>query len=388
MSKEVIIWGNDNYNLLGVLRQLVPYGINVFVVFNDRMNHCASSSRYCKNYVTIKKQDAINYFLYRYKDYHCKPTLIITSDEMSAIVDQNRNILKNIFELSGTNENGLLSKIQDKNEMVRLAIECGFNVPQSMPFSRTTDVSKIPIPCFIRSALNTSGSTWKGRVKCSSVDEVKAIQKELSVGEIVIVSEFVPKEYEVLVIGVRFHNGDVYIPGCFVKDRWKDGKGGTGSHGIITSCIPSSIDLNSIKSFFFKIDYYGQFSVEYGVVNNIAYFYEVNLRNDGTSDYFSQVGANINLAWVFDCCGEDVTNIAIPVQKEAKMIDEIFDYNNVKKGIVTKVEWKKQRKEASVLVYYNKHDIMPYIVMKWKQLNVKRFPIRIFSKILKILKIK
>ena len=387
LNREVVVWGNDNYNLLGVLRQLVPFGIDTFVVFNNSVKHCASVSKYCKHYVVKNTSEAVDFLLSNYKDYSVKPILILTSDEMASIVDKNKDDFDSYFICSGTSKAGLLSEVLNKNTMANIAQKCGFLVPKHMLLTKETDISSVKYPCFIKPTTSIKGVQNQSGIcqRCNDRDTVQTCMEMFANGDQYVLQEFVDKEYEVLVIGVRLWNGEVYIPGVFSKNRWRNGNCGSGSYGILTSEIPQNIDIEPIEKMLSWIDYHGQFSVEYGVVGDKAYFYEVNLRNDGTSDYFRQAGANTNLVWVLNSCGRDVTNIAKPVQCNAMMIDEIEDYNNVKRGIVAKAIWKQQKREASIYVYYDKYDIFPFFMMKWKQWNISRLPKRVMRKIYKLL---
>ena len=193
--------------------------------------------------------------------------------------------------------------------------------------------------------------------------------------------DYIEKEYEILVIGVRFHNGDVYMPGCFIKDRWNYGNSGSGAHGQITPNIPLNISIDAIKNMLDEIEYFGQFSVEYGIIKDKAYFYEISLRNDGTSDYFNQCGANTNLAWVYDCCGMDKTALCIPVQQNAYIINEIRDVKNIYELNIPVKDWLCQIFKAKVYVYWNKHDMKPFFVMLHKVHHIERWPYRLCRKI-------
>ena len=382
IDRKIILWGADDYNLLGALRQLVTYGCDVFCLFSFPMYECAEYSCYCKKYVVLDThQNALDYLLTHYQDEKERPILSAHSDVVAELIDLHREELSKYFVLSGTTEQGLLTKIQNKYAMSQLAAMCGFNVPYTMPLLPDTDVSAVSLPCFVRSALNTTRASWNKRVKCNTLQELKEVQSELTITDHVIVSDFIAKEYEILVIGVRFHNGDLYIPGCYKKDRWHYGKYGSGSHGQIMPNIPKCISLNAIRKILGKINYYGQFSVEYGIVGDKAFFYEINLRNDGTSDYFNQCGANTNLAWVYDCCGLDTSPLCVPVQKPAYMINEIGDMKNIKELNIPIKEWIRQLFEADVYVYWNKRDIKPFFVMLHKELHIECWPYRLCRKI-------
>lgn len=66
------------------------------------------------------------------------------------------------------------------------------------------------------------------------------------------------------------------LAGTYYKDRWSDDGG--ASHGYIVPDIPEYTNPKGIESFLREIDYYGLFSVEYGLYKGVAYFYEFNLR--------------------------------------------------------------------------------------------------------------
>ena len=113
------------------------------------------------------------------------------------------------------------------------------------------------------------------------------------------------------------------------------------------------------------------FSFEYGYVDGKSYFYEVNLRNDGTSHYFYQLGANIPLAFVYSCVGKDYSNIQTHVVRTGCFIDEVFDIENVFHRRITMKQWKQSMKEADVFKYYSPEDQEPWQFVKKGRLKQK-----------------
>lgn len=102
-----------------------------------------------------------------------------------------------------------------------------------------------------------------------------------------------------------------------------------------------------------------------------AYFFEVNLRNDGTSHYFWQTGANIPLAYIYSSAGLDYSCINTKVTEEKWFIDEFFDIENVIHGRIFYSQWKKDKSEATVFKYYDKNDLEPWKFAKrtmWQHL--------------------
>ena len=107
------------------------------------------------------------------------------------------------------------------------------------------------------------------------------------------------------------------------------------------------------------------------MVEDKAYFFEVNLRNDGTSHYFYQSGANIPLAYAYSCVGEDYTQVNIGVTEDRWFIDEVFDFENVIKGVISKKQWKADKEQATVFKYYDDDDEEPWryvMASRWRQI--------------------
>jgi predicted ATP-grasp superfamily ATP-dependent carboligase len=157
-------------------------------------------------------------------------------------------------------------------------------------------------------------------------------------------------------------DGNTVFAGAFIRDRWADS--GSSSHGYFTENVPQCADTSKICEFLERINYHGLFSVEYGLYNDKAYFFEINLRNDGTSHYFFQAGANIPLAYVYSSAGLDYSHIPTKVNDEKWFIDEIFDVENVILRKITKKTWKKDMEEATVFKYYDEEDVIPYKMVK------------------------
>ena len=87
-----------------------------------------------------------------------------------------------------------------------------------------------------------------------------------------------------------------------------------------------------------------------------AYFFEINLRNDETSHYFYQAGANIPLAYVYSSAGLDYSVIPSKVNSKQWFIDELFDIENVILGKIKKKTWKRDMNEATIFKYYDKEE--------------------------------
>jgi len=360
---SVIVWGNDNSNTLGLIRQLHGLDVDVLFLINKKPHYCAVKSKYCHKYVILQDlQAGYQYLIDHASDFINKPVLIPTSDVVAEIIDQNKTTLSSYYILMGTDEPGLLTKVLDKNYMSELAIASGFKVPNSVAWSTYDKVPDVNFPCIVKPNKNSNSrpKTFKTR-RCNDKATLIDLLHSVPKGCEFIIQDYIPKESDMLIYGCRLLDGTVIMPGALIKERWSIY--GDGSYGWILKDHPECFNKAPIISFLEKIAYYGLFSFEFGLYEGEYYFYEVNLRNDGTSHYFFQAGLNLPAAWVLSSYGRSYVDEVGEIKQNQRFIDEVFDRFNIRYGIVTKKSWKLQRSESTVFVYYQKNDQLPYYYM-------------------------
>lgn len=377
---KIIIWGNDNFNTLGLVRQIGKHDVNLIFLVNGRAG-IAAKSIYNKTIVETKcVEDGYKYLIQNKNKNVQKPIVIVSSDEIIVYLDKHKKIIEDYYILPGTEEQGLTTKYIDKNNITAFASELGIHCPKSKLIKWNSDISDVSYPCIIKPAHETPGyyNEFKFKVcknKKELIKNLRLVRKESEF----IVQDFIEKERDLLIYGCRMRDGETKFAGAFIKDRWDDS--GSGSHGIITNVIPRCVSLELIKQMLDKINYYGLFSVEYGLVQNKAYFYEVNFRNDGTSHYFFQAGANLPLAYIYSCVGLSYKQICTLVIDNEIFIDEILDIENVIHFTISLKKYKEDIKKASIFKYYDKDDQIP-----WKEMKKNRVKIIIKDLIMKIMR--
>ena len=371
LPNKVIIWGIDNYNTLGLFRQLAPYNVNVFFLIFGKLTGCASASKWCTDsYAVNSIEEGADYLFSHFKDEKAKPIIITPGDGIIEYIDQHKDKFQQYFLVPGTKEPGLLTHIDNKNNMGEIAERLGFIVPQSMVCKYDTDISCVKYPCILKPSHLKEGHYNEFKFKiCNKESELRNTLKYVNKDSEFILQQYIPKERDFLVYGCRLIDGTCLIAGVLIRDRFVNN--GETSHGIVSSNLPDSIDVLLIEKFLKEIDYHGLFSVEYGDYDNKAYFFEVNLRNDGTSHFFYQAGANIPLAWVCDFVGIDYSDVCTYVKEDKWYIDEVTDIGNVLTGNISWKQWRKDKAKATIFKFYDKDDPAPLRNMKrgrWKVL--------------------
>lgn len=364
---NIVIWGADNYNSLGLLRQLNLPDVQLIFANTGSKNNCASASKYCTDFLYIPiNTDGLNSLITLSDSLPNKPILISAGDDTAEFLDLHQEQVQPYFFLMGTAQHGLLTRVDNKNEMAMLARRHGFNVLASIPYTINTIVpTDFKFPAILKPVIKANGvSEFKYRY-FDNVKSLEEFKKYLNPANTYILQQYIHKTNDVLIYGVRLNDGEVILAGRYIKDRWSDDGG--GSHGRIVGDIPNEYNPQGIETFLNEIDYHGLFSVEYGLLDGKPWFYEFNLRNDGTSHLFYQSGANLPLKWCYDCVKIE-NEISTKVKGVHWNINELYDITNVLKGRISLATYKRQRSQADVFHYYDPNDIKPYKIARRKAL--------------------
>lgn len=366
LKNKVIIWGADDYNTLALIRQIGQGTNNIFYLINGPARY-AAFSKYCTEYHCVANaREGLKYLIENFNNESVKPIILTSSDGVVTLMDKNKEKLVDKYLVPGTELQGNLEKYIDKYNMTKLAKEIGIDVPNSKFVMWNTDVDDVECPCFIKPSHQKPGHYNEFKFKyCETLDDLKNTLKYVRHDSVFIVQQFIKKEKDLLVYGCRTPQGETIIAGGLVTDRFAVGNG--SSYGYIDAKVHNSIDTGKIREFLDTIGYVGLFSFEYGLCNNKAYFFETNLRNDGTSHFFFMAGANIPLTYALSCAGEDLNKVPNKVLKSCYYMDEIFDIANVLQGNISKKEWKKQYNGVEAFKFVYDGDMKPYELAKKKR---------------------
>lgn len=360
MKSKVVIWGADNYNTLGILRSLGTEDFDVLLLINGSRQKVASASKYCKKiHFTHSIQEGVDFLVNNYLE-EVNPTnkavLIPGGDASSIGTAENYNVLSSRFHLMCTEDPSVLIRVTDKNEMGREAQDAGMLVPKAQEYKPGDTDFTVPFPIILKPVQSEGRIEFKTKVVYSAEELIK-FSHMLNPNNRYLMQQFINRSHDIVIYGCVLPNGDMKLAGHHTLERWSDDGG--GSYGHLSPIIPDYIDITALKRFFDKIKYHGLFSAEYGYMNGKAYFYEVNLRNDGFCHLSFQAGANLPRLWVCSC-------LDIPFKGSYKMtrsiigINEIYDVINVWRG---NISWKKyisDLNEAQAFHFYDKDDLKPY----------------------------
>ena len=233
-------------------------------------------------------------------------------------------------------------------------------MPKTVCYTKEDEIPlNITYPCIIKPLKSISGSKNDIQI-CIDKNHLNNAIKETKTSELLI-QQYIKKDFDILLIGCRLlSNGDVILPGIFKKYRWA--ANGDGSWGIITNKITDFFDKETIVRFLNNLNYYGPFSIEFGVSDNIPYFFEINLRIDGTTYYFNKLNTNVAYIWALDCNKQIISEDSNQII-EYRFIDELEDIGNIFTGKISFFRWIKDLSSAKAYKYFDKTDLVPFLKM-------------------------
>lgn len=310
MDKKIAIAiGSDHYNTLWIIRSLGMAGFYpIAVILSDRGGSFVGASRYCKEcYIINGKNEAIRCLMSL--QLQEKAPIIASGDPAAELLDANFDILSSKYVLHNCEgKGGRISYWMDKARMLEAASKCGLTIPytKALDLNKDIELDEVQFSCLIKPEVSASSTKNSFRV-CKSHDELKSALLDVKKGcSKVVLQEFIQKDYEFLLYGVRTLNNEIVLPGGLRKVHLCDSLNNMGmmSYSYVTSEIPKQLGtFDSIKTFLENIDYHGVFSVEFMITDDKAYFIEINLRNDGTVYCTTQAGVNMPALWAASVYG-------------------------------------------------------------------------------------
>lgn len=370
LNNKVLVCGGDNLTSLGIIRELGEYNIPFIFIALGRCK-VVTSSKYCNEIIELRNADeCLRYLFDNFNDEQYKPILVISSDRLAYLFDKHQDELSKKYILPCTNRPGSLEYYTNKYNMQELASRIGINCLDSKRISKYSSIDGVEYPCFIKPCIEKPGHYNEFKYKiCKSEKELKNVLKMVRPESEFMVQRCLKKDTELVVYGCRMRDGNTIISGVMYQDRFADS--GFASHGFVTDEIPNYIDINKLKNFIETVGLYGPFDFEFGIENGIPYYLETNFRCVGPIGFFNKSCASVVASYIYSCAGLDYNLISSVVQQKNWCIDDMYDIENVLVGKFSYSEWKKSKKEATLLRYYDKDDMNPFFAegkRRWKNI--------------------
>lgn len=363
--RRVIVIGEDHYNTLGLLRSLGRKGLaSTLFLLGNRIG-LVERCRYIQDIFEVLIDDIIDKLLLFESADSYPPIVFCTSDEAISILDANYNKLKNKFCFFNCGEQGKLTYYMSKETMRSVAAACDFLLPKTWMKEQNTTLAACDYkyPCISKINSSVFGGKADMHVNYNYNDLLK---NTLSDKEYII-QEYIEKDFEDLVLGCSSNRGNqIFMPGVVRKIRHYPDSNGVTTFGCLESFeLHPELDIQTIKKFVKELSYEGLFSLEFVVKDGLAYFLEINLRNDGLC--YASTSAGLNLPYLYySLC--DVSSTGLPptsfkLNRRVYFMNEFKELNLLRDKKITLIQMIKDVLKAKCFFIWNFKDNKPFRFM-------------------------
>lgn len=370
MKEYIVFVSKEHYNPLGIVRTLGEAGIRPIVVIVKGDLKFVGQSKYVKKRYYVDNPESGIELIKSLFAQEGEKSYILTGDDVSVMtLDKHYDELKDYFYFYNAGEAGRIIHYMNKDTMINLVTKHGLNVAKTWRVKVGEIPTDIEFPIMTK-ALNSFGAEWKDIVYiCHNVDELNDAYKKIKSSEILL-QRYVEKINEVSFDGFSVNNGkdsiiltEVYQEYC-IPDKYSpywDVRNNTDYE--TTSKIKQiikEIGLEGIFEFEFMID-----------INKKLWFLEINFRNTALGYSTTSAGMPQVVLWCDSMVKREIDHKIIkPIPEGFKAMAECFDYDaRVKKGIISKKEWKKQYKSCQCKLYKGHDDNLPFYRFMWYKLT-------------------
>jgi D-aspartate ligase len=356
---NVIVFGGDHHNTLGVIRSLGRCGIMPDVLLHTRNANSKKgllTSKYINSFKIVPSSEEGVEYLKTICEEGKKKIVICTSDDASSVIDQNRDCLLNYFFIPGCERQGEVTRLMNKKTMGEYASSVGLMVPRDVMVENCVIPTNVTFPCITKPILSIEGSK-DDIIVCKRREELESFLSKTNCLKFQL-QQFIDKEFEYQLIGCSLDCGNsVIIPG---RARILSQPVCTNTGFLKYEHLDGTEPIEQCEKFLKGIQFSGLFSMEFlRGKDGKDYFMEINFRNDGNSISVTEAGVNLPYIWYAHCCNLDWQEKA---QFDIKEIHVMPEYTEVGLWYIGDISFSRMIREFRMTNFYmdySKDDPMP-----------------------------
>lgn len=391
MKQKVVVIGHGSTSRLGIVRALSEMDCEVTLVVMtwkdghgrlDRSGAFDCHSKFIHRVLFAYYKDGenlINLLLEHCTDSHQKVVLLPDSDFSAAVIDDNKELLKDHFVFPHiVNDPDSLRYWMNKSNQKLVAAQVGLNHAHSNIIEIRNGNYSIPAnikyPCFTKPSVSIVGGKQFFR-KCDSASELKELLDFVgSKGDDTILAEqYINIENEYALLG--FSDGkEVVIPGIIRFIANSKSHFGIAMKGQIMPVTGFEPLLEQFKQLVLKIGFVGVFDIDFFWGDNKWWFGELNLRFGGSGYAVTKLGVNLPVMLVKYLTGERYADLPKKIEGIATYINERMCMDDWYRGLITTKEYRNILGSADISFVRDDNDPAPQRAFEkqFRRLQMKR----------------
>lgn len=264
IENKIIIIGGAHLNTLGMIRAIGQKGIIPFVIIHGATkNNFLEKSKFNKTlfYINDELDTLVEILKEISKNESIKPIVICCSDIAASFIDINYDVLSIFLFIPGSQSQGIITKMMNKETMSLFAEQCGMKIPKTWIWNKGELLSdEIEYPCITKPLLSIKGS----KANIQRFIEKKELNSYLESCncQSLQIQKIIDFDFEYQLMGLSLNQGkQIIIPG-FTKILRPPKTSNTGFQTYLPiSKFDRKIDTSSF--FLQQIKFTGLFSMEF-----------------------------------------------------------------------------------------------------------------------------
>ncbi len=323
MENKAVILGSNYYIGLSVIRCLGYNGIYTVAVDYTKENCYASKSKYLREHLIAphyskQEKEFLDFLIAFAKKEEHKPVLFPCADAYVEFIDRHLEELKKYYLINMT-EQGLWSRLMDKQALHSIAVEHGVQVPETLATDEAGYLervrSEIGFPCIVKP---TDSPTFMAKFRAkmfmcqNEEDVVSAVEKAHGEGLEVIVQRIIPGFDDHMYTFDTYLNQDSKVTHWMTCQKLRQYPINFGA-SVYTrqKHIKALYDIGA--PFLEAIGYKGFAEIEFkkDAITGSYYLIEINVRTTTLNVLLKQCGINFPLLAYTELTGGEIGSASI-----------------------------------------------------------------------------
>ena len=366
---KFIVFCNDHYNPLGLVRSLGETGIKSDCIIITPNPILFSHSKYVNQLIKVRdRMEGLDYIVSHYSNEKLKPFILTGDDKTIELLNRNYVALDDKFyfyNAGGTR----IDELMNKDIISSLAEEAGLSVLPREVVNHGDLPTTLQYPVMTKSIMSIVGGGKDDSFICETEEDLKSIYPRIKAHK-VLIQQYIKKKTEWNFEGFSVKQGqEIYIPFVIKHCRFTD-----KSFGYYMTVEPFVDEY--LREKLYKLirstHFEGIFEIEFlESQEGQLYFLEVNFRSSPWAFALTSGNVNVPYLWAKAMLSGGIDYASIhPQQTMFTAIDEILDFaNSVKSRKISFFKWMKQVIKSQRKYYFTKDDPKPAIYAYWRYLK-------------------
>ena len=370
-NHKCIVFAEEHYNPLGVIRSLGESGIKSIGIFINSKEKLASKSKYLQKVYYVKnREEGYEILLKEYGNEREKPYIFTSDDITTSFLDHKYDLIKDKFIFYNAGCKDRITHYMGKDTILQLAEKHGIPVLKNIVVDKGEVPEGLEYPVITKAAISTIGDWKKDVFICNNQEELEEAYKHIRSSRVML-QKYIHKKNELALEAVSANKGTNFC--VTIASTYNYILPDTYSPYMTVTNFKDEDLKSKLEAMIREIGFEGIMEIEFLIdQDDKFYFGEINFRNSTWSYASTCAKMPLPIMWI-----EAMENNVKLKDREKKVPDkftamvEVYDYRTrVKTKQISLTKWLNDLRQSNCKYYIGKNDFKP--VLAWMMEKIKR----------------